>query len=146
MRTFGEWQFTCDESSTREAYSKAEAGGADTCSCNGCRNFVEVREKFFPQEFIEFLESLGIKSRKDGEVVHCGKQSPGLHVYGGWFPFVGQLHETGDFPVVTMREDFTVWLQRASAPHLKALNGLPLVQVEWLSKMVPWGLPKEEPK
>jgi len=40
------------------------------------RNFVEVREKFFPPVFIEFLESLGINSRKDGEVVHYRSNRP----------------------------------------------------------------------
>jgi hypothetical protein len=146
MRTFGKWKFTCDEASTREAYSQAKAGSAEACSCNGCRNFVEVRDQFFPPPFVEFLESLGIDPRKDGEVVHYGRQTAGFHIYGGWFHFVGVLLETGDFPVVTLREDFTTWLQKASAPPLQSLKGFPLVQVEWLSKSVPWVLPEEEPK
>ena len=88
---FGEWEFTSDRQATVAAYAQAAAGGAGTCSCNGCRNFVLVRDRVYPPEFVAFLESLGIDPHKDGEAYHTGEITPGNHHYGGWFHFVGSL-------------------------------------------------------
>ena len=103
MSSFGDWEFTCDRQATLDSYARAAYGGADRCSCNGCRNFIVAPERAFPLEFLKFLDSLGIDSRKDGEVYHNARLATGLHDYGGWFHFVGKLLETGDFPVVGAR-------------------------------------------
>lgn len=137
---FGEWQFTCDRQATLDAYAREEAGGADSCTCNGCRNFRLVRDRVYPKAFLEFLESFGIDPIKDGEVYHNGAVEPGAHSYGGWFHLVGTLDKTGDFPTVEMGPGFRVWLCRKSAPPLGSLKGIPLVQVEFLAERVPWVL------
>ena len=98
----------------------------------------------YPQTFLSFLESLGIDSRKDGEVYHNAQVSPGRHDYGGWFHFVGTLQETGDFPMVAMSDTFEAWLVTSSAPRLASLAGLPLVQVEFHATAVPWVLNESE--
>jgi hypothetical protein len=103
MATFGMWEFTNDRTATIDAYARIERGGSDTCSCIGCRNFVAARDNVYPSEFIALLNSLGIDSRKDGEVYHNAQLSPGRHDYGGWFHFVGTLEKTGDFPFVPDR-------------------------------------------
>ena len=92
---FGDWLYTCDRPATVEAYSPAQNGGADSCGCNGCRNFVVVRYLVLPTEFVRLLESLGIDPRKDGEVHHNGRMGPGRHDYGGWFHFVGGSVRSG---------------------------------------------------
>ena len=122
METFGLWEFTCDRPATVEAYSRAEAGGSDTCPCNTCRNFAVVREEVFPGVFRSLLESLGIDPRKDAEVYHNARIAPGRHDYGGWFHFIGTLEKDGDFPLVEMAEGFYVWLRRAGAPTLSSLR------------------------
>jgi hypothetical protein len=94
LATFGEWDFTCDRDATVTAYARAEAGGSDTCSSGGCRNFRLVRDQVYPAAFLEFLKSVGIDSEKDGEVYHTGELKPGKHHYGGWFHFVGSLDKT----------------------------------------------------
>ena len=80
---FGEWEFTCDRSATVAAYSRATAGGTDTCTCDGCRNFVLDRDRVYPHSFVSFLESLGVDPHKDGEAYHTGEISPGDHHYRG---------------------------------------------------------------
>lgn len=136
----GEWQFTCDRSITVAAYARAAPGGANTCACDGCRNFVLVRDRVYPRTFVSFLESIGVDPHKDGEVYHTGEISLGNHHYGGWFHFVGSLEKTGDFPYVEMGLGFKVALCRRSAPGLAALKDLPLVQIELQAERVPWVL------
>jgi hypothetical protein len=142
---FGEWEFTCDRQATVDAYARADQGGSDSCTCNGCRNFVAARTEVYPQEFVAFLDSLGIDSRKDGEVYLLGRVAADGLCYGGWFHFVGSLEKAGDFPAVTMGPGFTVSLAPRSAPALPSLKEHPLVQVEFHSEMVPWVLAEPEP-
>ncbi len=144
MATFGMWEFTNDRMATINAYTLIERGGSDTCSCNGCRNFVAARDNVYPSEFIALLNSFGIDSRKDGEVYHNARLSPGRHDYGGWFHFVGTLEKTGDFPVVPMGQGFSAWLRKKAAPALPGLGELPLVEVEFHADSVPWVLTEPE--
>lgn len=53
MSTFGGWTYTCDRAATVRAYSQASTGGVDKCTCNGCRNFVLVRDEVFPAAFVD---------------------------------------------------------------------------------------------
>ena len=94
---------------------------------------------------MKFLASLGIDPHKDGEVYHNAHLAPGRHDYGGWFHFVGTLDRTGNFPVVDLGNGLTVWLCQKSAPALHALQGHSLVQLEFHSTNVPWGLEEPEP-
>jgi hypothetical protein len=132
-----------DRDATVAAYVRAERGGSDTCTCAWCRNFAAARDKVYPHAFLAFLNSLGVDSRKDGEVCHSAQLAPGQHQYGGWFHFVGSLQKTGD-TMVSLGSEFTVWLQRPSAPELDSLKGLPLVQVEFEATAVPWVLSEPE--
>jgi hypothetical protein len=146
MTSFGLWEYTCDLQATRDAYARIEHGGADACSCNGCRNFAAARLMVFPSGFTAFLECLGVDSTKDFEVYRNGQLSPGIHHYGGWFHFVGTLDRTGDFSPVQFVDGFSAYLTRKCAPNLPALNGMPLVQVEFVAEKVPWVLLEPEPQ
>jgi hypothetical protein len=142
---FGEWEFTCNVQATVDAYARIEAGGSDTCTCIWCRNFRLVRDRIYPQPFLTLLESVGIDSRKDGEVYHNGEIEPGKHYYAGWFHFIGSLDKTGDFPVVRFAPGFSAYLCRKGAPELSVLKGLSLVQVEFQAEHVPWVLAEKSP-
>lgn len=145
VSNFGKWEFTCNRPATVDAYARAEHGGSESCTCNGCHNFISARTQVYPKEFLSFLNSLGIDSRKDDEVYLLGPAASGRYYYGGWFHFVGSLNTTGDFPAVTMGHGFTASLCQRSAPSLRSLIGLPLVQVEFHSNTVPWVLSESEP-
>ena len=144
MATVGMWEFTNDRTATIDAYARIERGGSATCSCNGSRNFVAARDNVYPSEFIALLNTLGIDSRKDGEVYHNAQRSPDRHDYGGWFRFVGTLEKTGDFPVVSMGQGFSAWLRKKAAPALPGLDGLPLLEVEFHADSVPRVLTEPE--
>jgi hypothetical protein len=79
-----------DREATIIAYSEMRQGGADCCTCAGCRNFVLLRDKAYPDTFRSLLNQLGIDARKEGEAVHYGPEGD-LHLYGGWFYFVGEV-------------------------------------------------------
>jgi hypothetical protein len=138
--TFGEWEFDIDRQATLNAYARAPRGDSERCSCNGCRNFVAAHDQGLPKAFVDLLDTWGIDSRKDGEVYHNAQLSSGLHDYGGWFHFVGTLTKTGDFPVVELVPGFTVWLNKPSAPALDVFKGLPVVEVQFHTELVPWVL------
>jgi hypothetical protein len=144
MPSLGDWAYSLDRDATVAAYRVVERGGAETCECAGCRNFVLARTKVFPAPFLIFLDQLGIDPSKDGEVYHVRRISPGRHGYGGWYHFVGSLDETGDFPPVHFDEGFSVWMCGASAPRLISLNDLPVVQLEFSAESVPWLLSEPE--
>src|SRR4051812_3068656 len=111
-QSFGEWKYTVDQAATRKAYSQILNGGAETCSCSACQNFVEVRNKVFPSEFIRQLEALGIDSKKDFEVYQEGAEKAGSHFYGGWYHFIGTLDKDGDFPPVEYPGGFISFMRK----------------------------------
>ena len=93
---------------------------------------------------MDLLESLGIDPSKDSEIYHTCRMSPGKHLYGGWFHFVGTLEVTGDFAPVEMAGGFTAWMGRGASQCLEEFKGLPLVQVELSATGVPWCLDELE--
>ena len=130
MAAFGNWRFECDSEATQVAYSRVSRGGAESCSCNGCRNFVGARNRVFPDAFLELLATLGVGPLKDAEAYHNARLAPGRHDYGGWYHFIGQLTVDGDFGAVDFGNGFTASLCKATAPRLKSLEGLPVVQLD----------------
>lgn len=143
MPSFGQWKYNVDRDATIDAYRRAERGGVDTCDCVWCRNFRLARSRAFPVWFLSLLEQLGINPKKDGEVYHNGRLASGLHSYAGWYHFVGTLEETRD-SAVELSPGFTAWMCEASAPRLSSLKGLPVVQLEFQSEVVPWLLNEPE--
>jgi hypothetical protein len=146
MTSFGQWEFHVDRPATMDAHAREPRGGADSCTCNGCRNFVAAREKVFPTTFLKLLDSLGIDPLKDGEVYLLGRLAQVGFCYGGWFHFIGSLETTGDFSAVPVAPGFTVWLCRAGAPPIASLKGSSLVQVEFKADLVPWLLEEAAPE
>lgn len=139
-----------DRGATLEAYAELQHGWAEQCGCAGCRNFIAGREQAFPGEFREFLAVLGIDLNKEGEAVHYGPVEGGLHFYGGWFYFVGELIKAGErLRTVPLRgttsviqplpgpcDGFQYWLStRVARPP--AVFGKRVVAVEF-STLLPW--------
>ena len=145
MATLGDWRFTVDREATASAYADTLAGYSATCTCCWCRNFLLVREKVFPKEFLSLLASLAIDPAKDAEVYNEGRQAAGSLFYGGWFHFVGVLDVTGDFAPVRFGDNLIVYLCKAYAPRPDAFKDLPVVQLEFRAENVPWTLDEGEP-
>ncbi|MBK8153868.1 MAG: hypothetical protein IPK61_13050 [Saprospiraceae bacterium] len=88
---FREWELIVDRELTKQTYQKVEIGGAESCECNDCKNFVHNRETIFPDEIKILFDNLGIDFKKDSEICHYCRQKDGLHFYGGWFHYKGQF-------------------------------------------------------
>ncbi len=88
---YKDWEFIVDKKLTKQTYEKVEIGGAESCTCNNCKNFTSNRENIYPQETKELLTSLGIDYRKECEVWHYCKDEFGRHYYSGWFHFKGKF-------------------------------------------------------
>jgi hypothetical protein len=144
MTSFGQSEYSANRDATIQAYGRTERGGAETCTCAGCRNFRVARGRILPAKFVALLDQLGIDPRKDAEVYQIARVAPGRHDYGGWYHFVGTLDQTSDFAAIDFGDGFTAWMCYATAPRLPSLDGLPAVQLEFYAKAVPWLLDEPE--
>ena len=96
------WTLFCDAGRTREAYSLSSRGAHD-CPCAGCRNFLAVRDEFYPSSFLGLLDSLGINKHKEAEVYEMGPHGNG-RLYGGWYHFIGRIVTDPGRPTVLIGE------------------------------------------
>lgn len=85
------WTFRCNVSATRAAYSDHLGGDVSECQCVCCRNFAAARTQVYPEEVSSFLLSAGIDQPSEAEVYWIGPVAGGLHQYGGWLHFAGEL-------------------------------------------------------
>ena len=125
-----------DRDATVLAYSKVQQGDADRCPCSGCRNFVLLRDKAYPDTFRDLLNTIGIDSKKEGEAVHYGPKGD-LRFYGGWFYFVGKLVEPGE-RLSNASDSFQYWIG-TSVPQPPSAFGERVPAVEFTT-LLPWVL------
>src|SRR5438046_5879300 len=60
--TYRDWILDCDVEVTRAGYETISAGGAESCDCAGCRNFLAQRESVYPAEILNLFDELGVNS------------------------------------------------------------------------------------
>ena len=85
-----------DADATAAAYAKRSRGAPEECGCLHCRNFVAARDRLYPREVIEILDSLGIHAIRDAEIWHVCELRPGVHSYGGFMHAVGRILSAQD--------------------------------------------------
>jgi hypothetical protein len=129
-----------NRNATIAAYAQIQNGGADRCTCSGCRNFARLRDDIYPNAFRDLLNTLGIDVKKEGEAVHYGPKEARRHLYGGWFYFVGEVIEAGERST-NAGDDFQYWTG-ASFPRPRAAFGKTVAALEFMTQL-PWVL--EEP-
>ncbi len=121
----GDQLIRCDRDATVAAYLQVPHGQANDCPCSGCRNFALLREKIYPTEFRNLLDTIGIDGNKEGEAVHYGPVEGSLHFYGGWFYFVGEI----------AFQYFCSWI----FPRPPAIFGSQVASLEFATRL-PWVL------
>jgi hypothetical protein len=82
-----------DREATAAIYASLRNGWAEGC---GCGNLMAQRDVIYPASFRELLNQLGIDPNKEAEAVADGPLENGLHHYGGWFFFVGEMVTAGE--------------------------------------------------
>ncbi len=138
----GAWVLQVDLEATREAYRKVSLGGADECRCDGCQNFVLVRDEVYDEVTLSFFLEAGIDYRKEAEAYHLGRGPSGKQLYGGWFFLVGRIEAA---PERGAKNDSGQLAFRAARPSWpEPFKGLQCVDVSF-SAEAPWRLYTPEP-
>jgi len=123
--SFRDWELFAERESTAQTYVELELSSAESCRCDYCKNFVEQRERIFPDEVKELFAKLGIDYKKEIEVSEFAKLENGLHFYSGWFHFKGEfkgkdctvpLQNGGHtFDLTKITENFSIGFRRNNA-------------------------------
>jgi len=140
---YRDWIFDCDVEGTHRAYERILTGGLEECHCSGCRNFLEQRESVIPDEVMNLFGQLAINHRRDAEIYYAAPLESGLHLYGGWFHFIGSILKQPNGPA-NVGEHFTIDFLPSQDLAAKSFGDQPLVQVE-ITAEVPWVLEEKEP-
>jgi hypothetical protein len=140
---FGIWSARVDRVATEQAYARC-SGSVMSCECVTCRNFKAVREHAFPAPVLALLADLGIDPRCEAEVYSLGRADSGLHRYGGWFHFIGELEVEID-NIERVGEHFLFWLTRQASLVPAAFGDSPVIQLEFVVA-VPWILDEPQPE
>jgi hypothetical protein len=91
---------------------------------------------------VSLFGELGINYERDAEIYHTARMESGLHLYGGWFHFIGSISKQPEGPA-KVDEHFTIDFLLDRALAAKSFENQPLVQVE-ITAEVPWVLKDEK--
>jgi hypothetical protein len=138
---YRDWIFDADVGVTCAGYETISVGGVETCDCAGCRNFLAQRDSVFPAEVLKLFSELGVDYKRDAEIYHTARLEPNLHLYGGWFHFVGTILKEPIGPATL--DNFTIDFIPNRDLAAKAFAHQPLVQIEITVKL-PWVLSEPE--
>ncbi len=131
-----------DREATAAIYGGLKHGFAEECGCVFCRNFAAQRDKAYPASFRELLEQIGIDPNKEVEAFEYGPVGDGIHRYGGWFYFVGEMVTWGarnvNPPDAVHYFDFFF---TSVGPLAPAFRGVPRLTVEFNADLE-WVLPE----
>jgi hypothetical protein len=141
---FGPWTIRGDKTATECCYQKMEGDSAERCTCDPCKNFDLVQKYAFPTEVLTLLHELGINCQKPFELSHYSRVPSGLHLYGGWFYFLGSIERGPTRSVERITPTFEIQLsqvEKARAPFEES----PCVQLDFYME-VPWRSNAPEPE
>jgi hypothetical protein len=127
--TVGDQTFRYDPEATAAIYASLRTGWAEDCGCVGCRNLLAQGDEVYPPAFRELLQRLGIDPSKEAEAVADGPLENGLHHYGGWFFFVGEMVTAGDSMSVVSESPYFGYFLTRSGPYPKEFREGPRLGV-----------------
>jgi hypothetical protein len=139
--TYRDWILDCDVEATRAGYETISKGGAESCRCAECRNFLAQRDSVYPSELLDLFNKLRVNYKRDAETYCNGQIEPGLHLYGSWFHFVGAILKEPIGPATL--DNLTIDFIPDKALAAKAFQNQSLVQIEITVKL-PWVLSEPE--
>jgi hypothetical protein len=151
--TIRRWKLQSDPDATRSAFSHLELGSPESCGCTDCLNFAAARERAYPSEILTVFDQLGIDSHKESEIWHYCREDSGVHLYGGFFHFVGSIESGkdakemvdgyGTIDLEAIGEGFEFGFTSNVALVPKSFGDALVVQLEFQTK-IPWVLDSPE--
>lgn len=155
IANFGNWRVKFDCEATRAAFSAVSQGAAESCGCEDCLNFAAARLQAYPPEVLAMFERLGIDFSKEAENWRVCREESGLHLYGGFFHFIGSI-EDGKDAFTWINQTGTLELEKTNSyfeygftSHVNLLPesfaGENIVQIEFQTR-IPWLIEAKEPE
>jgi hypothetical protein len=129
--TVGDQTIRYDPEATAAIYARLRNGWAEDCGCVGCRNLLAQRDEVYPTAFRELLQRLGIDPNKESEAVADGPLENGLHHYGGWFFFVGEMVTAGEYMSLIRESPYFGYFFTRVGPCPKEFRDGPKLAVEF---------------
>ncbi len=139
---FRDWLFTVDRDKTKQAYADIPQSSPEACGCELCLNFIAIRQSIYPTEVLDLFGQLGVDYRREAEVYHIAKLESGLHLYGGWLHFIGEISRGPDAPA-KVNDHFTIDFLRKRDLAAESFGEEELVQIEIVAE-IPWVLSNEK--
>lgn len=133
------WVVEVDLAATAAAHCERPSGSPEACGCLHCRNFAAARDRAYPGGFVGWLLSLGVPQDKESEIYHLGEEPDGLHLYGGWFHFVGRVITAPREPGMGSDSAFRAWAHSELALVPKPFDAPHVAQLEFETR-IPWVL------
>jgi len=127
----GDQTIRYDREATAAIYSGLKNGWAEDCGRVGCRNLLAQRDVVYPASFRELLHQLGIDPNKEAEAVADGPLQNGLHHYGGWFCFVGEMVTAGKQLYAARESSYFKYFFTRYGPCPKAFLDRPMLAIEF---------------
>jgi hypothetical protein len=131
----GEQTIRYDREATAAIYASLKGGWAEDCLCAGCRNLMAQRAVIYPPAFRELLDRLGIDPNKEGEAVADGPLKNGLHHYGGWFFFVGEMVTASEQISPVSDSPYFGYFFTRGGPCPKEFRGGPHLGIEFVAHL-----------
>jgi hypothetical protein len=84
-------EIDADPVATRQIYLQISDANRKKCDCDDCTLFFALGRNAFGEEFLALLDTLGIDYKWDTEIYYSGKIDNNVHLYCGWYHFVGRI-------------------------------------------------------
>ncbi|MBQ6672291.1 MAG: hypothetical protein IJM73_03615 [Spirochaetales bacterium] len=136
--TLGNFRLDVDTEKTEELYANAPVI-TETCSCEGCSNYVQAA-KLFPPEVKVFFHLLGADPEKAAEVyLLYSDDKEKKAAYGGFYHLCGKILEgkTDGSERYTVSDGYRVHFTDDISLPEEGLNE-PAIQMEIDFQEVPW--------
>jgi hypothetical protein len=132
------WLVEFDRETTIAIHAQIPSGGPEICGCDPCRNWVQTRDRLFPEELLALLKKVGVPFDHEVEVYHNCRLPTGLHSYCGWYHFVGRTisGERECSPNIVFGP-FSFYFHSGAALLNKVFADQPVVSLEFAAE-VPW--------
>ncbi len=154
IANIGRWKIRFDREATRTAYSGVLQGSPESCGCEDCLNLAAVRLQAYPLEVIAIFKQLGIDYTKEAETWRVYREESGLHLYSGFFHFVGSIesgkdaivftNQTGTYDLEKIGDYFGYGFTSNVSLLPKSFAGKEVVQLEFQTK-ASWVIKATEP-
>jgi len=137
------YNFQYDKQATSIAYGNINNYCVEQCSCSYCENFNVSRNEIYTPEFLKLLSKMGIDYQREAEVYHIKAYDNNLHLYGGWFHFIGRLTHTvvqsnnRIKEAVRFGDNLKVFITEQTILVDTAFNDKPVLQLEF-RVVTPW--------